>query len=127
MPHFPNSRGRTKPPTPLSSFDPRLRELLLQGSTGVVEVPCASRGEAIRLRQRFNQFRFAAKQHWGAEAPHEWEPLYRCIVQQDGAKLTLRPRDSEFDSALSGAGALGPTAPVLPPDFLDTITKDTES
>jgi hypothetical protein len=124
MPHSPVSRSRRKPPTPLSSFDPRFRELLLQGAKEVVEIPCASRSEAVRLRQRLNQYRFAAKQYFG-EADHSaWEPLYRCIVQQKDTVLLLRPRDSEFDKALGLAGALPKAAAVLPDDFLTKIVAE---
>ena len=125
MPHSPNRASRAKPPIPLSSFDPRFRNLLLEGAKAPLEVPCASRSEAVRLRQRLNQYRFACKQHFASEA-HEWEPLYRCIVQQNGNTLVLRPRDSEFDTALSAAGLSPQGAQILPADFLTNLAKDPE-
>ena len=126
MPHSPNHKGRAKPPTPLSSFDPRFRDLLLDGAKAVIELPCNSRGEATRLRQRLNQYRFACKKHFGEADPHEWEPLYRCIVQQRAATLILRPRDSEFDSVLSRVGMTAP-AVQLPSDFLTNLLAEKET
>ena len=118
---------RTRAPTPLSSFNPRFRELLLQGAVGEVKLTCASRSEATKLRQRLNQYRFAVKQH-SPDDTASWEPLYRCIVQQKHSILVLRPRDSEFETVLDRATMLflpSPPARCLPTSS-DSLTKDTE-
>lgn len=120
--------SRTRAPTPLSSFNPRFRELLLAGAVGEVKLTCSSRSEATKLRQRLNQYRFAVKQH-SPDDTASWEPLYRCIVQQKHSILVLRPRDSEFENVLDRATMLAPsiTPSGLPPDFLDSLTKEEPS
>lgn len=121
-------RVRNAKPQPLSSFDPRLGDLLLKGAISVVEIPCADRSEATRLRQRLNQYRFAARAHFGDAERGEWEPLYRCIVQTRDSLVILRPRDSEFEAALDAARItkISPTAEEVPTTFLDDLAKEQE-
>lgn len=114
--HQPSKRKR--PRLPSSAFDPRFRELLLKAALEEVRIDGLTRREATTLRHRMSEYRFAMK----LEQRSEWPQLYRSVItiQADGSSTSscaviLRPRDSEFGSALDKATsrALGLAAPAL--------------
>lgn len=92
---------------PISAHDPRLRDLLLQGSQSPIEVPVPSLRDARRLRLRLHEFRAALRDHYGAESRDQWEPLYATMVRiyetDSGAIVRIEPRTSELDSILPRA------------------------
>jgi hypothetical protein len=96
---------------PLSSVDPRYRDLLLRGSRERFLLTCESEKQATRFRQTLQAFRFRMKKHHGdtSAGRAEWEPLYGCIIRKDGCSLIFEPRFAEFDSVLGGTPL--PTAP----------------
>lgn len=97
-------RGISRNQMPVSSFDPRYKELLLKGCHELVEVPCNSEKDAHRLQSLLCTFRARMKKHHGEEGRAHWEPLYGVIVTKsaDLRSVVLRPRSSEFDSLVSG-------------------------
>lgn len=100
---------------PLSSFDPRYKQLLLRGAGERFEVPCSSLKEARALRARIHTFRSRAKKHFGDRQREEWEPLFQCIIflREAPLRLIFTPRSSEFDAALFSIPLSGKSAPPL--------------
>lgn len=90
---------------PISSFDPRLKDLLLQGTTKRIELPCTSKRQRVTLRNQLMDYRAAARRE-GLEGA---EGLYRAKMSfgqpSEDEKiwpLIIAPRGSEFDDVLGG-------------------------
>lgn len=81
---------------PLSSFDPRFRQLLLRGSQERFVLECETPSEANTLRANLHTFRAQTKKQ-RPDDRSAWEPLYGCIISIEGAKLILKPRRSILD------------------------------
>ncbi len=88
---------------PISSFDPRLKDLLLQGTTKRIEIPCTSSKQRISLRNQLMDYRAAARRAGLPDA----EKLYRAKMSLGEEKegvfpLIIAPRGSEFNDILGG-------------------------
>ncbi len=89
---------------PLSSFDPRFRELLMRGAVKEFSITCETIREARAMRARIHTYRSQAKMHYGDAGRAEWEPLYLCrivLVKSPAIRLCFEPRQAEFDHLLS--------------------------
>lgn len=115
---------RKRPPLPLSSFDPRFRELLLRGAREAFLLPCTDSREATALRHRVQEYRSQCKKQREAA---EWEPLYQCIIRividdNGNTCLLFQPRSQEFDHLLSGLPIeQKPTASIETRSILDQM------
>lgn len=92
---------------PLSSFDPRYKELILRGAMEEIEIPCKSQRAAHRLQGILCTFRARVRKHFGSdtiEARSQWEPLYGATIgkSDDGMSVRIRPKASELDMLVSG-------------------------
>lgn len=104
---------------PIESFDPRLKDLLIQGATQRVEIPCETQHQRTALRNQLFDYRARAREQKLEGAAQ----LYRAKVsfastEEHPYLLIIAPRGSEFDSILSRAkvmGAQAPTSPVADP------------
>lgn len=93
-------KGMTRGQMPLTSFDPRYKDLLLKGCHERVEIPTNSEKDAHRLQSLLCTFRARAKK----ENVEGWEALYGTIVTKtaDLKGVLLRPRADELDTLISG-------------------------
>lgn len=113
---------------PIEAFDPRIKQLLLDGSVKRIEVPCISSSQRVALRNQLFDYRARAREQGVADATS----LYRAKVtfgpiRGEGEArvypLIIAPRGSEFDSVLSQASVVAAPA-ILPeeaPDPLDEL------
>lgn len=94
---------------PLSSFDPRYRDLLLRGAKERFILPTPSLADARNLRARIHTYRSKAQ----AEGVADWEQLYHCKIlaysavpdaKGNAGRLEFVPRTEEFSDILSAAG-----------------------
>lgn len=110
---------------PIEAFDPRLKDLLLQGTTKRVIIPCTSASQRVAMRNQLFDYRARAREQKIADA----EQLYRAkltlgpVTGEGEARrfpLIIAPRGSEFDDVLSKATSEGAVAP-LPETTLDPL------
>jgi len=83
---------------PLSTFDPRYKELILKGCVAHVQLKQESRKDAARLRNILTTFRARYKRVY-LEDTAKWEPLYGAIIglSDDGYSTVIRPRSLEAE------------------------------
>ena len=104
---------------PVSSFGPELMELLIQGSTREVRVPCESMKQMKFLQMRIQTLRgaMAKEKHpqyaiaTRARVSCTWDFEHfpstknqRFPPHAKGCVLIIRPQDSQFTSILAAAG-----------------------
>lgn len=95
---------------PITSFDPRLKDVLLEGAKRRVELLCSSRKQRYALRNQLYDYRARAREQKLSDA----DQMYRAKItdnlptrEQNGATvwpLIIAPRGSEFDDVLGQAG-----------------------
>jgi hypothetical protein len=93
---------------PIEAFDPRLRQLLVDGSVKRMEVPCTSSSQRTALRNQLFDYRARAREQKLEGATQ----LYRAKVTFGATRgegeervwpLVIAPRGSEFDDVLGKA------------------------
>ena len=86
---------------PLSTFDPRYKELILKGCVAHVQLKQESRKDAARLRNILTTFRARYKRVYLDDVA-KWEPLYGAIIglSDDGYSTVIRPRAMEAEHLL---------------------------
>lgn len=96
---------------PLTSFDPRYKDLMLRGAREEFTIPCESAAQAFRLQGSMQSFRARMKKHHGENGKAEWEPLYGCIIslRKSPPSLVLKPRTQMFSSILDKIAPAAPT------------------
>lgn len=87
---------------PLEGFDPRLKELLTQGSVKRIDIPCESAHQRTALRNQLYTYRALARKENLPDAKN----YYRASITHGGERdgkfwLTIAPRGSEFDKVLA--------------------------
>lgn len=85
---------------PISSFDPRFRELLLKGAMEEIRLDFPTKKAAIAFQQRLQLYRATVRKEG---KPEEYEILYRCRTSRrdsgtmnDPSTLYIRPNDIQF-------------------------------
>lgn len=88
---------------PLTTFDPRYKELILRGCRERVEIKQQFRKDAARLRNLLTTFRARMRAEWKGKDDGQWEPLYGAIIglSDDGYSTVIRPRAQEAEHLLS--------------------------
>lgn len=109
-------RSRSSP-LPLSSYDPRYRLLLLQGTVARFSLPAMEYGRAVKLRQQIQSYRSLAKRE---NAP-DWEPLYQAMLRIERlpngeALLIIEPRAKQFDDVLPTLRTVVESGPIAVPE-----------
>lgn len=92
------------PDLPLSSFDPRYKELLLRGAQKEFTLTFETLKEARGFRALIHTYRSRAKKHFGDAGREEWEPLYLCaiyLVKAPAIQLRFAPRHDQFSHILA--------------------------
>jgi hypothetical protein len=94
---------------PISSYDPRLKELLLRASREAVTILCTSAKQRTSLRNQLMNYRARARD----EKLEFAEQLYRAKLSlgektpEGKYPLVVAPRGSEFNDILGGGNPAG--------------------
>jgi len=111
---------------PIEAFDPRIKQLLLDGSIKRMEVPCTSSSQRTALRNQLFDYRARAREQKLEGAVQ----LYRAKVtfapvRGEGEErvwpLIIAPRGSEFDDVLGQAHVQEAVPIVASGDPLDDL------
>lgn len=101
MTKFPSEPRRKRLPQPSSAYDTRYKEVFLRGRREPFKIEFDSVNEAIKFRQRAQQYR-AAVQREGDKALAKI--LYETVLRLDGRTLIVEPNDAQFDSIFRAIG-----------------------
>lgn len=87
---------------PLTRFDSRYHDLIVQGTTNRVEIKLNTPREAKRLRNLLTTYRARFRDHWKRQNDDRWEVLYSAIIglSPDGYSVVIRPSVQEADHLL---------------------------
>jgi hypothetical protein len=80
---------------PIESFDPRFRQVLLEGALKEIIIRFENPGAAKSFQTRLHLYRSQVK-HSGDT---EWSQLYRARTSRKNNILRVYPADSEFEKA----------------------------
>lgn len=87
---------------PLTSYDSRYYDIIIEGTKREIEIPQQSRKDANRLRHLLTTYRARYKRHYEALGDARWEVLYNTTIgiSDDGLATRLRPKSQEADHLL---------------------------
>lgn len=89
---------------PLTAFDPKYYDIILEGTKRRVEIPQKSRKDANRLRHLLTTYRARYRREWQEKGDPRWEVLYGAIIglSDDKMSTVVRPRAEEASELLAG-------------------------
>jgi hypothetical protein len=113
MTKFPSESKRKRMPLPSSAYDSRYKEVFLRGRREPFKISFPSVNEAIKFRQRAQQYRAAVARE-GDKALAKI--LYETVLRLEGRELVVEPSDAQFEDIFRAIGTTlpGMVEPVLP-------------
>jgi hypothetical protein len=113
---------------PIESYDPRLKQLLLDGSVKRIEIPCESHSQRISLRNQLLNYRARARELKMDGVAQLYRAKITASESRDDAPylLVIAPRGSEFDSILDKASESSAVPATAGGDPLDDLPTEEE-
>lgn len=112
MTKFLSEPKRRRSPIPSDAFDPRFKDVLLQGRLNGYSLAFETTNDAIVFRMRAQQYRKAV--HREGKEPELAKLLYQTTLRLEGSVLFVEPNDAKFAAILASIKPGGTTSEIPP-------------